>query len=122
VLYLITARICAWLALLCQSSAAKEVKILMLRHELAVLRRRAWPGQALITALARLLPQSLQRHLIVSPRALLAWHQRLIKDQWTRPLSPGRPPVPDELRELIVWLGAENPCWGSGACTANYAA
>ncbi|MEU9214503.1 hypothetical protein AB0D27_43225 [Streptomyces sp. NPDC048415] len=68
VLYLITAPICAWLALLCRFSAAKGVKILMLRHELAVLRRRAWPGQALITALARLLPQSLQRHLIVSPR------------------------------------------------------
>ncbi|MGW3131093.1 integrase core domain-containing protein [Streptomyces sp. NPDC001123] len=117
-LYLITTRIFAWLVLLSRSSAAKEAEILILRHEVAVLRRQvaapkpSWPDRALLTAFARLLPRALRRHRIVSPRTLLAWHQRLIKDKWTQPASPGRPPIPEELRDLIIRLGAENPRWG----------
>ncbi|GED89880.1 hypothetical protein TNCT6_69650 [Streptomyces sp. 6-11-2] len=53
------------------------------------------------------------------PRTLLAWHQRLIKDKSTQPASPGRPPVPEKLRDLIIRLGAENPRWASGVSTAN---
>ncbi len=117
-LYLIATRIFAWLVLLSRSSAAKEAEILILRHEVAVLRRQVaapkptWPDRALLTAFARLLPQALRQHRIVSPRTLLAWHQRLIKDKWTQPAPPGRPPIPDELRDLIVRLGTENPRWG----------
>ena len=117
-LYLVVTRIFAWLALMCRSSAAKDVEILVLRHEVAVLRRQVaapkptWPERALLAALTRLLPRVLRRHRIVSPRTLLAWHQRLIKGKWTQPASPGRPSIPEELRDLIIQLGAENPRWG----------
>jgi hypothetical protein len=117
-LYLVAMRIFAWLVLLCRSSAAKEIEILILRHEVEVLRRQVaspkptWPDRALLAALTRLLPRALRRHRIVSPRTLLAWHQRLVKDKWTQPASPGRPPVPEELRDLIIRLGAENCRWG----------
>jgi hypothetical protein len=117
-LYLLITRIFAWLVLLARSSAAKDVEILILRHEVAVLRRQittprpGWPDRALLAALARLLPRVLRCHRIVSPRTLLAWHQRLVRKKWTQPPSPGRPPLTEELRELITRLGAENPRWG----------
>ncbi|MBV9026503.1 MAG: transposase [Streptomycetaceae bacterium] len=113
-----TMRIFAWLVLLSRSSAAKNAEILILRHELAVLRRQVtapkpgWPDRALLAALARLLPRALRGHRIVSPRTLLAWHQRLVKQKWTQPPSPGRPPVPEEVRDLITRLATENHRWG----------
>ncbi|MGW2377396.1 IS3 family transposase [Kitasatospora sp. NPDC001683] len=100
------------------TTAAKNVEILILRHEVTVLRRQVaapkptWPDRALLAALARLLPRMLRGQRIVSPRTLLAWHQRLIKQKWTQPPSPGRPPMPDELRNLIVQFGTENARWG----------
>ncbi|MYU17902.1 transposase [Streptomyces sp. SID8361] len=117
-LYLISTRIFAWLVLLSRSSAAKDAEILILRQEVMVLRRQvtaprpSWPDRALLAALARLLPRVLRRHRIISPRTLLAWHQRLIKKKWTQPPSAGRPPVPQGLRQLIMRLGTENPRWG----------
>jgi hypothetical protein len=112
-LYLLASRIFASLVLLARSSAAKDVEILILRHEVAVLRRQIttprprWPDRALLAALVRLLPRALRWHRIVSPRTLLAWHQRLIRRKWTQPPSPGRPPPIGELRELITRLGVE---------------
>ncbi len=100
-IYLLATRIFAWLALLCRSSAAKNAEILILRHEGTVLRRQvaapkpSRPDRALLAALARLLPRRLLGHRIVTPRTLLAWHQRLIKQKWTQPRSPGRPPLSD---------------------------
>jgi hypothetical protein len=117
-LYLIATRIFGWLVLLARSSASKDAEILILRHEVVVLRRQittprpSWPDRALLAALARLLPRVLRCHRIVSPRTLLAWHQRLVTKRWTQPLSPGRPPLVGELRELITRLGIENPRWG----------
>ena len=117
-IYLFTTRIFAWLALLCRSSATKDAELLILRHEVAVLRRQVatpkptWPDRALPAALARPLPRALRGQRIVSPRTLLAWHQRLVQQKWTQPPSPGRPPIPDELRVLIIRLGAENRRWG----------
>jgi putative transposase len=117
-LYLIATHVFAWLVLLSRTSAAKNVEILILRHEVAVLRRQittprpGWSDRALLAALARLLPRGLRCHRIVSPRTLLAWHQRLVKRKWTQPPPPGRPPLTEELRELITRLGAENPRWG----------
>jgi hypothetical protein len=84
-IYLLATRIFAWLALLCRSTAVKNAEILILRHEIAVLRRQVtapkptWPDRALLAALARLLPRGLRGHRVVSPRTLLAWHQRLAK-------------------------------------------
>ncbi|SDZ28991.1 HTH-like domain-containing protein [Saccharopolyspora shandongensis] len=117
-IYLLATRIFGWLALLCRPTAAKNAEILILRHEVAVLRRQvpapkpSWPDRALLAALARLLPRALHGLRIVTPRTLLAWHQRLVNKKWTQPPSPGRPPVSEEVRSLIIRLGTENPRWG----------
>ncbi|MFI8308948.1 integrase core domain-containing protein [Streptomyces sp. NPDC085927] len=117
-IYLLATRVLAWLVLLCRSSSAKNAEILILRHEVAVLRRQVaapkptWPDRALLAALARVLPRMLRGHRIVSPRTLLAWHQRLISKKWNQPPPPGRPPLAGELRDLIIRLGVENPCCG----------
>ncbi|GAA3037425.1 hypothetical protein GCM10020000_14170 [Streptomyces olivoverticillatus] len=117
-LYLVATRVFAWLVLLARSSAAKDTEILILRHEIAVLRRQVarpkpgWADRALLAAMARVLPRALRAQGIVSPLTLLAWHQRLVKKKWTQPPSPGRPPLAAELRDLITRLGVENPRWG----------
>jgi hypothetical protein len=105
--YLLMLRLSGWLVLLARSDTSKDVEILVLRHEVAVLRRQVtgpkpdWADRAVIAALTRLLPRALRLHRIVTPATLLAWHQRLIKNTWTYPSTPGRPPVPEEIRELV---------------------
>src|ERR1017187_3956577 len=100
-------RLFGWLALLARSDTSKDVEILILRHEVAVLRRRVtrtkpdWADRAVIAALARLLPRHLRLHRIVTPGTLLAWHPRLKKNKWASPNPPGRPPVPEEIREMV---------------------
>ena len=61
---------------------------------------------------ARLLPGRLRLHRIVTPGTLLTWHRRLLRKKWAYPGTPGRPPVPDEVRALVEQLARENPCWG----------
>ncbi len=117
-LYLFMIRLFGWVALLARSDASKDVEILVLRHEVTVLRRQVtrpkpdWADRAVIAALARLLPGHLRLHRIVTPGALLAWHRRIIKNKWTYPNATGRPPVPEEIRELVRRLARQNPRWG----------
>jgi putative transposase len=117
-LYLLMVRLSGWLALLARSGTSKDVEILVLRHEVAVLRRQVarpkpdWADRAVIAALTRLLPRHLRLHRIVTPGTLLAWHRRLIKDKRTYPNTTGRPPVPEEIRELVQRLARQNAAWG----------
>jgi putative transposase len=107
-----------WLALLARSSASKDAEILVLRQEVAVLRRvnpkpqLGWTDRAALAALSRLLPRGLRAHRIVTPGTLLRWHRRMVTRKWTQPRSPGRPPLDSRLVELIVRLASENRTWG----------
>jgi len=116
--YVFMVRVFGWLVLLARSDAAKDTEILVLQHEVAILRRQIarlrpdWADRAVLAALTRLLPRHLQLHRIVSPATLLSWHRRLVKKKWTCPNAPGRPPVPAEVRVLVVQLARQNPRWG----------
>jgi putative transposase len=94
-LYLVFVRLTDWLdgwmALLARSAASKDAELLMLRHEVAVLRRQNpkpkmdWADRALLAALARLLPRQLRMSRLVTPDTLLRWHRRLVRRRWTYP-------------------------------------
>ena len=126
--YLLMARLFSWVALLAGSDAAKDAEILVLRHEVAVLRRQIalpkpdWADRAMIAALTRLLPRELRLHRIVTPATLLAWHRRLTKKKWTYPNASGRPPVPEEIRELVRRLARQNRGGGIAASKVSSSA
>ena len=116
-LYLVFARLAAWLVLLARSWAAKEVEILVLRHEVAVLRRTSrpprlgWADRAVLAALAGCCPQSCAR-TGSSPRArYCAGTGGWCGGSGARPRN-GRPPISGELVAMIVRLARENPTWG----------
>src|SRR5450759_2945986 len=117
-LYLIIIRVFGWLVLLGRSQASKNAEIMVLRHEVAVLRRQVtrpkpdWADRAILAALARLLPAVLRTRRLVSPGTLLAWHRRLITRKWTYPDRPGRPRTSPDIRDLVLRLARDNPAWG----------
>ena len=117
-LYLTTIRIFGWLVLLGRSQASKDAEIMVLRHEVMVLRRQVtrprpdWAGRAILSALARLLPTTLLGSRLVTPGTLLAWHRRVLTRKWTYPGPRGRPPAGQEIRDLALRIAAENPAWG----------
>jgi len=113
------ATLLGWIVLHTRSDTSKEIEILVLRHQLAVLQRRtprprtSWTDRALIAALTRLLPVRRRLGLLVTPAAILRWHRQLITRRWTtKPVRPGRPAIPAGLRALILRLATENPAWG----------
>jgi transposase InsO family protein len=117
-LYLIFVRLTGWMALLARSAASKDAELLVLRHEVAVLRRQNprprldWADRAVLAALARLLPRSPRRSRLVTPDTLLRWHRRLVRGRWTYPPKGGRPPVDAKLVVLIGQMARQNPGWG----------
>ena len=117
-LYLVMTQVFGWLLLLGRGQASKDAEIMVLRHEVAVLRRQVtrprpdWADRAVLAALARLLPAGLRRHRLVTPGTLLAWHRHLIQSKRTYPGKPGRPPVSKEIRDLARRLARENPSRG----------
>jgi Homeodomain-like domain len=116
--YRLLVTVVSWLALLARSSASKDAEILVLRHEVAVLRRAnprphlSWTERAVVAALARVLPKALRACRIVTPGTLLRWHRRMAAAKWGQPRPPGRRPIPDEVVALIVRLARENRRWG----------
>jgi putative transposase len=117
--YLAVRNLFALVLLLGRSDRSKDVEILVLRHELAVLRRqsgrpRADPAdRALLATLSRALPRRAWAAFSVRPETLLRWHRQLVSRRWTYPhTKPGRPPLAPPRRELILRLARENPHWG----------
>jgi len=101
-----------------RSEGSKELEIVVLRHELSVLRRQAGRPQLrdsdrfLLVAASRLLPRSRWGSFVVTPATLLRWHRRLVARRWSYAGRIGRPPVGGEIRELVLRLARENPRWG----------
>ena len=118
-IYQIFSKLLGWIVLRTRSDTTKDIEILVLRHQLAVLQRRtprprmSWTDRALIAALTRLLPRPRRLGLLVTPATILRWHRQLVARRWTtQPVRTGRPAIPAGLRALIVRLATENPTWG----------
>jgi hypothetical protein len=118
-IYQMFAKLLSWIVLRTHSDTAKEIEILVLCHQLAVLRQRTprpritWTDRAVIAALSRLLPVRRRLGLLVAPATILRWHRQLVDRRWTtEPTRPGRPAIPAGLRALVLRLATENPTWG----------
>ena len=117
-------RVLGWLVLLGRSQASRDAEILVLRHEVMVLRRQVarptpdWADRAIMAALARLLPAALRGSRLVTPGTLLARHRRLITRKWTSPGRPGRPAVWRSATWCCGWRGRTRPGDTAG-CMAN---
>src|SRR6476469_9865302 len=117
-LYLILDRLLSWLLLLGRTSSSKNIELLVLRHEVALLRRTNprprldWADRAVLAGLIRRLPAVLRGHRLVTPATVLRWHRRLVTKKWTYPNRSGRPPLNDTIAALIERMARENPTWG----------
>jgi putative transposase len=116
--YVVFRRVLQLATLRLRSNDLKELEIVVLRHELAILRRRTrrpamtWTDRCLLSAASRLLPRSRWRSFIITPGTLLRWHRRLVAKRWTFPRRAGRPPIRREIRALVLRFARDNPRWG----------
>ena len=125
-IYMTFTRMLARMVLLARSDTAKEIEILVLRHQLGVLQRGAarprmnWADRALMAAPTRLLPTRRRLGLLVTPATVLRWHRRRVSRRWTtQPAPRGRPAIPAGLRALAVRLATENPPGDTDGSTAS---
>ena len=116
--YLVLRCVLQPLALHVRSNDFKDLEIVVLQHELDVLRRRTrrptmtWTDRLFLAAASRLLPRARWQSFIVTPATLLAWHRRLVARRWTYVRRAGRPPIRREIRALVLRLARDNPRWG----------
>jgi len=117
--YVLVCRLFELVVLLGRGERSNELEILVLRHELSILRRQVRrpqyaPGdRLLLAALSRMLPRRSWQAFMVRPETLLRWHRQLVARHWTYPhRRPGRPPIDHEVRELVLRLARENTTWG----------
>ena len=117
--YMLLRQVLQMLTQLARGDGAKDVELLVLRHQIAVLQRqiprpKLEPAdRVVLAALSRLLPRSRWPVFFVTPATLLRWHRQLIARHWTYAhVSRGRPPVDRQIRDLVLRLAAENPTWG----------
>jgi putative transposase len=117
--YWVVRRLFELLVLFGRSERAKELEILVLRHELQVLRRQVGrprlrsADRVLLAALGQVLPRKRRRSFLVQPATLLRWHRELVHRRWSYAgRRPGRPPLASQVEELILRLATENPTWG----------
>ena len=115
--------------LLVRRDLSKDVEVLVLRHENAVLRRqvsrvryrpvdRAW-----LAALSRFLPRQRWVEVFsVTPATLVAWHRRLVSRKWdyTTRRQPGRPATTAAIKKLVIRMATENPTWGHRRVQVNW--
>jgi transposase InsO family protein len=118
VLYVALQRILQLVSLLFRSADSKELEIVVLRHELAILRRQVHrpafrpADRWFLTAASRLLPRVKWSLFLVTPATLLRWHRWMVAKRWTYARRPGRPSTAPDRRALIVRIARENPRWG----------
>jgi hypothetical protein len=108
-----------------RSKELKELEIVVLRHELAILRRKTRRptitavDRLFLGAASRLLPRARWRSFIVTPGTLLRWHRRLVAKRWTFARPVGRAPMRREIRDLVLRLARDNPRWAINGLSAN---
>jgi hypothetical protein len=118
ILYVALQRVLQLLFLRFGSTLSKDLEIVVLRHQIAVLRRQVRrpafraADRVFLSAASRVLPRINWSAFVVTPATLLRWHRLLVAKGWTYTRPPGRPPIAADVRALIIRLARENPRWG----------
>jgi hypothetical protein len=116
--YLIFQHMLGLVLLMGRTSCTKDIELLVLRHEVAVLQRtRPKPrlecaDRAVFAALVRRPPRALRGHRLLTPGTILRWHRQLVRKRWTDPNRSGRPLINEAIAALVVRMATENPSWG----------